>query len=63
MNIAIQQGATALDAAGFPLPEYIGQTATPYYVERYNLDGDSVKEVEYTVYVGDDRDYGFDDVE
>ncbi len=63
VGTAIQQGATALDLAGFDLPEYIGQTATPYYVERYNLTDGHVSEVAYTVYVGDDIDYGFDDVE
>lgn len=63
VEVALQQGATALDMAGFELPEFIGQTATPYYIERYNLADGQVSEVEYTVYVGEDKDYGFDDVD
>ncbi|WP_127849787.1 hypothetical protein [Lacticaseibacillus hulanensis] len=63
VEVAIQQGSTALDMAGFQLPEYIGQTAAPYYVERYNLNDGKVAEVEYTVYVGADKDYGFDDID
>lgn len=63
VNMAIQQGATAIDMAGFPLPEYIGQTSTPYYIEDYTMQGDAVKSVAYTIYEGADRDYGYDDVE
>lgn len=63
VSAAIQQGATALDLAGFELPEYIGQTAAPYYVERYNLNEGKVAEVQFTVYVGADKDYGFDDID
>ena len=63
VTMAIQQGATAIDMAGFPLPEYIGQTNTPYYIEDYTLDNDTVKSVDYTIYEGADRDFGYDDVE
>ncbi len=61
VSAALQQGALALDKAGYDLPEYIGQTATPYYLESYKLDGDQVQEVTYTIYVGADKDYGYDD--
>lgn len=61
VNTALQQGAMALDKAGYALPEYIGQTATPYYLESYELNGKQVAKVTYTVYVGADRDFGYDD--
>lgn len=63
VSMAISQGTTALDQAGFDLPEYIGQTATPYYIEDYALRHDAVQSVTYTVYVGADRDFGYDDVD
>lgn len=63
VEMAIKQGATALDMAGFALPEYIGQTQTPYYLETYQLVDDVIKTVTYTVYEGDDRDFGYDDVD
>ena len=63
VSMAVSQGVTALDQAGFELPEYFGQTATPYYVEAYTLDEDKVQQVTYMVYVGADKDYGFDDVD
>lgn len=63
VEMAIKQGATALDMAGFDLPEYIGQTQTPYYLETYDLIDGVIKSVTYTVYEGDDRDFGYDDVD
>jgi hypothetical protein len=63
VSMAVSQGVTALDQAGFELPEYFGQTATPYYLEDYTLTDGKVAQVTYTVYVGADKDYGFDDVD
>lgn len=63
VSMAVSQGVTALDGAGFELPEYFGQTETPYYLEDYTLADGQVTSVTYTVYVGPDKDYGFDDVD
>ncbi|KRM87791.1 GyrI-like domain-containing protein [Lacticaseibacillus thailandensis] len=64
LGIAYNQGLAALQQAGFQLPAHIGQTDTPYYMERYNLNQDGVaKQVEYTVYARADQLGGFDDIE
>ncbi|WKF84742.1 GyrI-like domain-containing protein [Lacticaseibacillus pantheris] len=58
------EGLATLEKAGYQLPEHIGQTDTPYYLERYDLNNQGVAQrVEYTIYARPDQLEGFDDIE
>ncbi|WP_179395107.1 hypothetical protein [Lacticaseibacillus absianus] len=55
------KGLEQLEKAGFPLPQHIGQTDHPYYIERYDLEAGQVTQVEYRLYIDLDQLEGYDE--
>ncbi|MCI1986908.1 MAG: hypothetical protein LKJ69_00395 [Lactobacillus sp.] len=55
------KGLDALEKAGFPLPNHIGQTNHPYYLEQYLLADEQVKKVQHILYINLDQLDGYDE--
>lgn len=55
MNLAFDK----FTKAGIQIPEHLGQTDRPYFMERYELnDAHEIAAQTYTAYLGQDRDNG-----
>lgn len=61
VQVSYGKGLEQLEAAGFPLPNHIGQSDNPYYIERYNQVAGNVTEVVRTLYINLDQLEGYDE--
>lgn len=55
------KGLERLEKDGFPLPQHIGQTDKPYYMEEYCLSDGQVDQVKHTLYINLDQLEGYDE--
>lgn len=55
------KGLERLEKAGFPIPEHIGQTDHPYFIQSYGLADGAVKDVSYLLYTNADQLKGYDE--
>lgn len=55
-------GLDKLAKAGFPIPEHIGQTDHPYYLEVEDLTAGKVEQVTHMLYVNADQLHGYDEL-
>lgn len=60
---SFNQGLHVIEQAGYPLPERLGQTDHPYYLESYRLSGGKVAEVAYRLYINPHQLTGVDEYE
>ncbi|NVO88086.1 hypothetical protein HWN39_06170 [Lactobacillus rhamnosus] len=60
---SFNQGLHVIEQAGYPLPERLGQTDHPYYLESYRLNGGKVAEVAYRLYINPHQLTGVDEYE
>ncbi|MFD1431453.1 hypothetical protein [Lacticaseibacillus yichunensis] len=55
------RGLERLEKAGFPLPEHIGQTDNPYYLESYQLTEGKITAVKHLLFISMDQLKGYDE--
>lgn len=55
------KGLEKLEKAGFPLPNHIGQTDQPYYLEQYLLADEQVTQVRHILYINLEQLTGYDE--
>lgn len=60
---SFNKGLQIIEQAGYPLPERLGQTDHPYYLESYLLDGTAIKTVAYRLYIDPNQLTGVDEYE
>lgn len=61
VQTAVNKGFEQLEKAGFTIPEHIGQTDHPYYLESYPLSAGKVTLVRYLLYINKDQMEGYDE--
>ncbi|WP_054722556.1 hypothetical protein [Lacticaseibacillus nasuensis] len=58
VEVSYMKGMAELESAGFPLPEHIGQTDWPYYVESFAVNSATIT---HRLYVNPDQLEGYDE--
>lgn len=58
VEVSYMKGMSQLEKAGFPIPEHIGQTDWPYYIESFDQNAATIT---HRLYVNPDQLEGYDE--